>query len=357
MAASLEAGSEPEGMVITLWALSKDFERAMDIFEDVLLNPVFGAKELSLQKAKALESIRRRNDDPGSVAGRYFRKLFFGPHHPRGREMEVKTVQSVKRKDLLNLHRERFCQDRMVFSVSADVEESAVLSRLSSLLSRLPLSVRGLPSLPPVPHPSPETALVHKALDQSRVIMGQVGIPRLSKRHFAMDVAEYVIGGGGSSRLFSEIRSRRGLAYAVGSFSTEHAETGVVGVACQTKVSSTLEALRSMKSVLRDMDEKGPTAESVLFAKESLVNSHVFQFSSASQIADAYARLAYHGFPPDYLKTYPGNLMGVTNAQVWEIIRTYWNPDRMAVLIVGDESRFGETLDSLGPSKKIPLEP
>jgi zinc protease len=358
MAASLEAGMNPEEMTVGLSALSRDFDRVMEIFQDVMRRPAFRREAFSLEKAKMIEGIRRRNDDPGNLARRTFRKLFYGKTHPRGWEPELSTVQPITRDDLFKFYGAYFHPDRMIFAVSGDIRAKEVIRRLESLLNGLGASPEGPPpSLPPPPHPAPGLNSLEKDINQSQIIMGGPGIERRSPDHFAMGVADYIIGGGASSRFFTEIRSRQGLAYSVESFSSEHAETGVVGAACETKAQSTVQAIRSIRRILRESLRDGVSGAELGFAKESLVNSFVFQFTSPDQIAGAFARLSFQGYPPDYLETYTSRLELVSGTDVLRVLRSYWDPDRMTALVVGHESGFGEKLEELGPVRRIQPEP
>lgn len=357
MAASIETGISAESFTVSLSALSRDFSRVMEIFKDVLLNPAFGRKQMELARAEAIESVRRRNDDPGDLAGRTFRKIFYGPDHPRGREPEVPTLRRVQRRDLADFHRRYFHPSRMTVAAAGDIRSEDLRSALNRLLDGFQGSPADLPSFPPVPRPEPVVYHLERDLSQSQVVMGQLGIARHDPAHFAMEVANRVIGGGGSSRLFGEIRSRRGLAYSIYSFSAERAEVGTAGIVCETKAGSTLEAVRSVRSEVSRLLRDGPAREEVAFAREALVNSFVFQFASPAQIAVTHAQLAYDGFPRDYLKSYTRRLGAVGRAEVNGVIRRYWNPERMTILIVGRAEDFGEPLDSLGPVTKVPFKP
>ena len=358
MATSLEAGIDDEEMTVGLSALSKNFDRSMDIFQDVMTHPAFNREQFSLEKGQVIESIRRRNDDPSHLGRRYFRSLFYGKEYPRGREPEIETVQAIMREDLVRFYEDYFHPDRMVVSVSGDVQPQAVLKRLGvlfKLLEKFP--ERPLPSLPSLPPPIPGLYFLQRDLNQSRIVMGAPGLRRHSPDHFSMEVADMIIGGDPSSRMFSEIRSRQGLAYSVDSFSVEHMESGVVGAACETKSQSTVQAVRSIQDILGRSLKEGVSDNEVKFAKEMLVNSFVFHFTSPSQIVDTYARLAYEGYPPDYLQTYTSRLESVNRADVLRVLRSYWGPERMLVLVIGDALHFGEKLDAVGPVRTVPFVP
>jgi predicted Zn-dependent peptidase len=358
MAASLEAGMGDDQMTVGLSALSRDFDRAMNIFQDVMTHPDFQSEEFSLKKSQMIEGIRRRNDNPEHLTRRYFRRLYYGPESPRGREPEVSTVESIRREDLIEFYANVMHPDRMIISVSGDVQPLAVIHRLEKLLKGIKtVPETPLPAFPAVPAPVPGLYLLPRELDQSQIAMGEPGIARHAIDHFAMEVADMIVGGDPSSRLFSDVRSRQGLAYAVESFSVEHAESGVVGAGCETKSKSTVQALRSIQRILKQAAMEGVSDQEIDFAKEILVNSFVFQFTSPEQIVDTAARLDYEGYPSDYLENYTARLQAVSRDDVNRVLSLFWNPDLMTVLVVGNESTFAEKLTTLGPVHQISFEP
>jgi predicted Zn-dependent peptidase len=168
-------------------------------------------------------------------------------------------------------------------------------------------------------------------------------------------VADYILGGGGPSRLFAEIRSRQGLAYVVGSFFLEFKGPGLLGVGCQTKAASSVLATKAILDQLQKFSEGPISDDELALAKDALTNSYVFGFDTTAKIAIARAANEFYGYAADYPDIYTGRLNAVATADVLKAGRKYYAPAGMKVMIVGDERKFDPPLSTLGNVKTIPL--
>ncbi len=171
-----------------------------------------------------------------------------------------------------------------------------------------------------------------------------------------MSVADYILGGGGPSRLFGEIRSRLGLAYVVGSFVLEFKGPGLLGVACQTKSASSVAAAQAIMDQLKKFAEGPVSDEEMSLAKDALTNSYVFDFDTPAEVAGQRAQNEFYGFSEDYIDIYTARLSAVTNADVLKAARTYFAPENMKMMIVGNEKKFDLPMSTLGDVTVIPLD-
>jgi predicted Zn-dependent peptidase len=183
-----------------------------------------------------------------------------------------------------------------------------------------------------------------------------VGVARHNPDHFRLVVADYILGGGGASRLFGQIRSRLGLAYAVGSFILEPEGPGVIGLGAQTKAASTVQIVQAIRAELEKFNSAEPSAEELKLAKDAIGNSFIFNFDSPAAIASQKADLEFYGYPKNYLDTYLHNIRAVRGADVLKTAKTYYVPGQMKILVVGDQSKFGGPLNQAGEVVTIPLE-
>ncbi|MCG3205563.1 MAG: hypothetical protein KCHDKBKB_02285 [Elusimicrobia bacterium] len=356
-AISIETGADKEVVTISLSCLSKELDSGLDLLRDVLLAPAFQADQLSLAKGKVIEGLLRKNETPNQIARRAFRDVVYGKNHVYAEEPNEKTVTKLTRNDLLALHKKVVIPDQAVISVAGAFKQEELLAKLEACLSGWKTSDRFVPSYDySVTAASTGTLFfVPKEANQSRITIARLAPGRHNPHHFALRLTDAILGGGGPSRLFGEIRSRQGLAYMVGSFVQEPAGPGLLGVACLTKSESTLKAVRSILAEL-DKFTTGPLYdEEIKLAKDSLINSFVFGFDSKWEIVDARATNEFYGYTPDYLDTYTARLAAVTKEELGKTAKRFYSKDTMKVLVVGDEKRLDGSLRELGEVTVIPL--
>jgi len=357
IAASMETGISREVGSASLSVLSKDREIGLDIFADVLMHPVFAQDKVDLAKKKELEAIRRRNDDPQGIAFREFRRILFRGS-PRGRVPTLKTVTAITREDMIAFHRKYVHPNAIILGVSGDFKRDEMIRTIEALFAEWKPVEVDIPSIPP--QESPPAISVHyayKDLPQSTIVMGHPVIGKMHPDFFAFEVLNFILGDGGfRSRLMSEVRSNRGLAYSVGSIYNAEADQGLFAAYCFTKSGSTLESIRLMSEIVRSVKEKGISQEELEWAKSSIINSFVFEFTSPSQIVRAQVDIAYDKLPQGFLRTYRDSIMAITVGDVNQVAAKYLQPDRMAVVVVGDGNSFDGQLSTLGTVGEINLD-
>jgi predicted Zn-dependent peptidase len=218
--------------------LDADLPMAVEVISDMVTSARLDADELELERGVILEELAMNDDDPSDVAHEQFAAVVLGDH-PLGRPIggTPATIRAVPRDAVWAHYREHYAPGSLVVTAAGGVDHDALCDQLSHALSAggWPLAPGAAPeprritSDAWVPQDGAEV-VVSRATEQANVIVGGVGITATDERRYAMSVLGAVLGGGMSSRLFQEIRERRGLAYSVYSFSSGHADTGLFGV-------------------------------------------------------------------------------------------------------------------------------
>lgn len=356
--ASVEIGADGEVFSVSLSCLRKDINQGLDIFADVLFEPAFDAQQLTLSQAKAMESLLRKNETPSQIARRAFRDVVYGKKHVYAYEPTEKSIAGVTRGDLIALHKKVVVPDHAIISVAGDFKKEELIAALEDKFSSWQPTGRVVPPFDYSVKESTPSKLfyVEKDFNQSRITIGRIGISRHSPDHFSLALADYILGGGGPSRLFGEIRSRLGLAYVVGSFVQEPVGPGMAGVGCQTKAASTVQAIKAIQTEL-DKFSAGPIRdEEMRLAKDFIINSYVFGFDSSNEVANARAVNEFYGFSGDYLEIYTGRIEAVSKDEVQRVAKKYFSKEGMKIMVVGNEKKFDTPLSSVGEVVKIPLE-
>jgi zinc protease len=214
---------------------------------------------------------------------------------------------------------------------------------------------------PPVPEVKYEfrptvNAIVKDDMNQSCVRLGHIGGLMNDPDYFSLMVMNEILGSGFTSRLFKNVRSRQGLAYSVGgAYGADYDHPGMFYVGCQTKLKSTVHAINAMVEEARKMTQEEVTDEELALAKESFLNSFVFNFQSRGQIVNRLVTYAYYGYPADFLQKTKENVEKVTKADVLRVAKAHLRPDQIQILVVGHPDDLDQPLSTLGQVKTIDI--
>jgi predicted Zn-dependent peptidase len=245
MGAELNAGTDKETTSVYTRVLDHHLERAFDVIADMVWRPRFG--ELEAEREVVLEEIAMYEDDPQDRVFDVLGEAFFGTH-PLGRAVigRAEVVGAVTREQLRAFHGERYTPARVVISAAGSIEHDALveLARAAERAHEAP-STSAADELPQLGEPQFERRVrfLRKDTEQYHLCLGGRGISRVDDRRFALRVLDTMLGGGASSRIFQEVRERRGLAYSVFSFSSMYSATGEVGLYVGTRPENLVEAV------------------------------------------------------------------------------------------------------------------
>lgn len=359
MASSVESGIGPDMGTVSLTSLTRNFSRTLRIFADVLLRPDFSEKRVDIARKHLIEGLRRQNDDPKEIAGREIGKAIYAGH-PLGNVPTLESANAITRQGMLDFHRRFFRVDNMILTVSGDFERAAMLRELNAVFGKQTgLPATALPEIPqPVPVFAAETIYGKKEVNQTVIRMGHLGVTKESPDLYALRILDYILGGSFTSRLTMEIRTNQGLAYNVGShFEIGRRFTGSFIAETETKAESTAKAITLMQSIIAGMSREPVTDQELNAAKEYIINSFMFGFTSPASIVAQRARLEYYGYDPGYLENYRDNISRVTKADVLAAARKHLKPEAFKLVVVGDAAKFDKPLTSFGVVRELDLKP
>jgi predicted Zn-dependent peptidase len=356
LGAVLETGIGRQSGTASLSVLAPDLPVGIELLAEVLRRPVFDPAEVERVKRRKIEEVRRSNDEPDGIAFREFRTAVYGDD-PRGRQSSPEMVAALTREDCVEFHARSFHPDRIIFGVSGLFDEDELLALVRRHFGDWRPSGEAAPEFP-VPARPPRAAvfLAAKEVPQATLIMGHLAPPKNSPDFFAFSVLDHILGGAGfSSRLTSEIRSNRGLAYSVGSFYRGEIGYGVFGAYCMTKSASALEAARLMRGIIGDVRDRGVSAEELRRAKDAIVNNLIFSVDGTREVVSQRMAFAYDGLPEDFLERYRDRVEAVSLADVRAAAGRFLLPDAMATVVVGEEVALASGFGEFGPPARITL--
>ena len=364
LAANISMGIGGESGSASLDILKKDFPRGLAIFADMLRAPAFEPAKVEQAKRQALEAIRRRPDSPGGIAAREFRKLLFGADHPLGRESTADTVSRITRDDLTAFHRQFFAPNSLILGVTGDFEKPAMLDALRKAFGDWKPQTVALPALPPVTASSGPAAtrsvnVLRRDISQTHLRIGHLSVKEDDPDYFALALLEDILGGNSfTSRLFRDVRSRQGLAYAVGSrIVPGNAGPGVFIMQALTKGPSTHQALASMLDHMERLRQEPVSPEELQLAKDAFLNSFVFSFADSGLIVGRLMGLEYHGLPKDFLQRFRDSVVRLTREDLLRVARQHLHPDRVIILAIGKDTDFEKPLSTFGRVTVLTLKP
>ncbi len=357
IAGSVETSIGSDSGSASLSVMTKDIEEGLKIFSDVLMHPVFDQGKIDIAKHQAIEAIRRENDNPGHVARREFKRLLYRDH-PYGRKTTIESVSRITREGMIEFHKKYYHPNNVMLGISGDFKKDEILDKIRSVFKDWQRKEIDFPEVPAVKKDlSRSVNYVYKDVKQSVIRLGHMGLDYRNPDHYAVILMNYILGGGSfQSRMMQDIRNDRGLAYSVWSyFQLGMRDIGVFASGSGTKLQSTVTVIRRMEDIIREMRENPVKDEELNNAKEYIINSFVFKFTSTARIVIRFLTFEYYGLSTDYLKTYLDNIRRVTKEDILRVARKYLKPDQTVILVVGNKEKFEAPLNEFGSVNEIKL--
>jgi len=262
--------------------LDADLPLAIDVMCDLIADSVLDPADVETERGVILEEIAMHEDEPGDEVHDLFAAALYG-RHPLGRLISgtEETISPMSRRQIQSFYRRHYVAPSIVIAAAGNLDHAAVVRRVRAALAGTPLDT---PPAAPVAHrpalPAPrlrggQVVVSNKDTEQAHLVLGGAGIGRLDERRFALSVLNNVLGGGMSSRLFQEIRERRGLAYSVYSYSSQFADSGLFAVYAGCAPGKVEEVLDLTRATLAEVARTGVTEAEVARGKGMAKGSYV----------------------------------------------------------------------------------
>lgn len=262
--------------------IDKDLPLAVDVISDLITSSVVKADDVDAERKVVLEEIAMRDDDPSDLIHDLFLERYYGDT-PLGRPIlgTVESIKGMSRSTVFDYYQKRYQPEDLVVAVAGNIKHKSVVAMVESALSKdgfldqakKDYQVRSSPKIN-VPGRGKVTLLDRKT-EQAHIVYGVPGVARDDKRRFALSILSSALGGGMSSRLFQEIREKRGLAYSTYAYSQQFAGSGVLSFYVGCKPEKAEESIRIIQSILHNVAENGLTQEEISRAKGAVSGSLV----------------------------------------------------------------------------------
>jgi zinc protease len=332
----LEADAGRDGSTLTLAVLKKDLELGLDLLAEVLLTPAFPEDELKRKVGEIEGALRRAEENPESVAGRALARMIY-PGHPYAHPVPgtLESVAKLTRDQVVRFHRECYRPDAAAISVVGDITvdeiRQALVRRLGGWTapSQAPAAVPAAPEAPPV---SSET--ITRDLTQATVFLGRPGIRHDHPDYFPLLVANYILGGGSASRLYTHVREERGLAYSVFSSLSPGRYGSAYVVSLQTRTEAVNQAVDLVKQEMTRMGQAPVEERELSLAKSYLIGSFPLRLSTSRKVADLLVGIEEYSLGLDYPDRFRREVAKVSAADVMRVASRYMDPATFSSVVV-----------------------
>ena len=351
----LDASAGSESTTLTCSVLTEHADTCLSLLGDLLARPTFPAAEMAEIRDQLLAALGGRDDDPHQLAAEHFDNLLFGEGHPDGWVLMPEHVNRITRDQLVAFWKAYYRPNNATLAVAGAIDPVAMKARLSRALASwaaAPVPGRAAFQVPEVR--GVRAILVDKPeLSQATLMFGHPGLRHADPDWYAATVVNYVLGGSDfSSRLMTEVRSKRGLTYGIGSSFGATLYPGAFRVSASTRNETADDALKVAVDEIRKLKTFGPTAEELTKARGYYAGSTPFTLESPSEVARAILSAQLHGLGVDYVKRLALNLAAVDLAAAAAAAHRWLDPDDLAIVVVGRAAVVAPQLKKAG----IPFE-
>ena len=336
-AIELSFNAGPDAIGGSLKTLVKHADEAFELLRLALAEPRFDADAIERVRAQTIAGLRYQQNDPGVMATRrFFAEGYAG--HPYGHPTSgtVETVAAVTRDDIVALHRSIIARGRVKLAVVGAIDETRLASLLDRVFGSLP-EAGPLQTVPPTELAGRGSRIVVDLdVPQSVIRFGTAGLSWREPDFIPAYVLNHILGGGAfTSRLFQEVREKRGLAYSVGTSLVSYRAAAMTWGFTATKNERVGECLDVIAAEMARLRSDGPSDDELQKAKDYLTGSYALGFDSSTKIAHQLAQIAFEGLGIDYIARRNQLVGAVTQADIRRAADRILGDDRMLVVIAG----------------------
>ena len=313
------------------------FDKALETMQVILTKPAFNQADFKREQRRTLSGLKQQEESPAALASIAFYNALYGTHpyaHPESGV--IKTVSAFKAADIRHFYQKSYVADNAIVVIVGALSKQQAEQTAEQLLAGLPLGKR--------PETLPDVAMPLKATQQhiefpssqTHVLVGLPGSYRKDPDYFNLYVGNHILGGSGLvSKLFDEIREKRGLAYSASSNFMPMLKPGPFLISLQTRNDQTAQALQVLNQTLADFINKGPTEVELTAAKKNITGGFAMRFDTNKELAGYVAMIGFYEMPLDYLDTFQQKTEQVTVASITDAFKRRVNPQLLQTITVG----------------------
>lgn len=339
---SLDAYTSREHTVYQARVLDEHLDVAADVIGDFVFTPLLRKADLDLERKVVLEEIGMVDDTPDDLVFELHSEALWGGH-PYGYSIlgTRDTVSALRTADLEALHRRAYHPGQLIVAASGNVEHETLLASLerTGWMDRSAGDATRLTAPAPIAQ-APKRRHVARDGAQTHIVVGSPTVPHADSRRHAMVLLSALLGGGMSSRMFQRVREELGLAYAVYTFQSFHADVGMHGVYVGTGPDTARQALDAINAELADVARNGLPADELAMGKSQLKGQLTLSLESVTSRMYRCAGVELYGEPYRTLNEMLALIDAVTAEEIASVAREFFDPEKQTVVSLGPGSEF-----------------
>ena len=351
LGATLSTGADWDASYVALDVLGRNANAALEIFADVVRRPTLPAASLERLRSERLNELIQQRDEPSAIAGKRFSGLLYaGGTYGNSVIGNDDSVAAITLDDVRRYYAAHYIANNTTIVVTGDIDANAVIALIDRLFGDWDQKAEPrAPAITPAHLDSSRIYLVDRPTAvQSEIRIGHLGVPRRSDDYFAITVMNALLGGIFNSRINLNLRERHGYTYGARSAFGFRRQAGPFVVSAPVRNEVTLEALREALAELRRIRTGDVDPQELSDTKAYLAGVFPATVQTASDIAGRLLDMDLYDLPHDYFDRYREKINAVTKEDVERVARTYIDPDRVLIVIVGSVSQIREPLGTLG---------
>ena len=337
--ANFGAASSIDTASVTLRTLTDKplFDKAIETMRVILSKPRFAETDFQREKNRTLAALKQREESPGELASMMFYSVVYGDHpyaHPNLGVLN--TVEKFTADDSRHFYQTYFTASNAIVVIVGNLSKAQAEQTANLLVSDLPQGSKPAP-LPDVPTLTKATTQhLEFPSTQTHVLVGETGTYRKDPDYFPLYVGNHILGGGSLvSKLFDEVREKRGLAYSASSGFMPLLKEGVFVASLQTRNDQTTQALAVLNQTLADFVKNGVTETELTAAKNNIVGGFPMKFDTNKELVNYVSMIGFYQMPLDYLDSFQQNIQNVTTTQIGETFKRRVDLTHLQTVTVG----------------------
>jgi zinc protease len=340
---AFSATADSDYSALNLAILKKDLPLGLSILSEVLLAPAFAPAEIARKVAELKARLQKMEEDPRQVARLAFSRKLFGAHpYAYPPEGSSAGLSAITREDIVAFFKSYYRPNNATIIVVGQI----------SLEEAVRLLEEGLKEWKPAPIPSPALGQpplltepiiekIDRPITQANIIWGHLGITRSNPDFYALQVMNYIFGGGGFvSRLLDTIRDNMGLTYGISSSFDARQNAGAFSITIETKNVNANRSLEEIRKEIKKLLDKGVTETEIDEAKAYLTGSFPLRMDSNAKLLNLLGAIDLYGLGLDYPDQYPRLINQVTAAEILRVARQHLDPDKFLLVVVGNQKEI-----------------
>jgi len=342
------AGTDVTFAYVTV--LKDSFAQSLDLLSDIVRAPAFAPEELERQRDQLRSALKVSYQDPDYLASVVFRRLVYGfhPYAYPGTGTPA-SIERITRADLVAFHQKYFAPNNCILAVVGDIVPADAFGAVEKTLG--PWERREVPTVMMLQPPPPTRRIV--VIDvpdavQTEIRAGHLGVKRNTDDFVAVDLAVRILGGEGANRLQQVLRMQRGLTYGASADLEAYRVTGAIVAETDTRSEATGEALRVMVDEFFRLQRESVGTRELDDAKAYLAGSFPLSIETPDAIAMRVLTALFYGLPLKELETFRERVNAITPDDIARVTRTFFRPDRMSIVLVGNAAAFVDQLQRVG---------